>query len=193
MARSGKLFADDLPDSLRATEDQMDSQSEVEFARALNAFLDRWGLTGLATWDLPIPQGPLLPALNSLQIMQTPGAVVQIALTAWQIPGRELVEELREHLAVHAESHDLPNSSKRIQLCGKHASFLEIHYLRLALRSRFAEKPPLGFSDAFKDVVARVLGIQDDHARKLINSLNASRQGTRRRRSRRSGRDSKAD
>lgn len=194
LARSGRFFADDQPVSLRATESQMVSPSEVEFTRALNAFLDRWGLMGLATWDLPLPQGPLLPAMNALQIMQTPGAAVHIALTAWQNPGRELVEELREHLAIQAESHDLPNSSKRIQLCGKHASFLEIHYLRLALRSRFTEKPPLGFSGAFKDVVARVLGIQEDHANTLIKNLSASRRdGVWSERSQKTGRDSKAD
>lgn len=33
------------------------------FADGLVRFLDRWGLTSLATWDLPNPQGPLLPNL----------------------------------------------------------------------------------------------------------------------------------
>ena len=34
----------------------------AEFQQDLNEFLDLWGLTKMLTWDLPEPQGPLLPA-----------------------------------------------------------------------------------------------------------------------------------
>ena len=37
------------------------SQAAVAFASALVPFLDKWGLAHLASWDLPAPQGPLLP------------------------------------------------------------------------------------------------------------------------------------
>ncbi len=39
--------------------------ASVDFANALKSFLDRWGLIQLLTWDLPEPQGPLLPSLLS--------------------------------------------------------------------------------------------------------------------------------
>lgn len=35
----------------------------ASFAADYDAFCDRWGLTGMATWDLPDPQGPLFPSL----------------------------------------------------------------------------------------------------------------------------------
>ena len=38
------------------------SEATAGFATRLESFLDRWGLIGLASWDLPQPQGPLIPS-----------------------------------------------------------------------------------------------------------------------------------
>jgi hypothetical protein len=37
------------------------SPAGAAFEQEVRRFLDRWGLTQLASWDLPEPQGPLLP------------------------------------------------------------------------------------------------------------------------------------
>ena len=39
------------------------SEATANFQQDINGFLDHWGLIGMATWDLPEPQGPLIPAL----------------------------------------------------------------------------------------------------------------------------------
>lgn len=39
------------------------SPAMTDFGEGLRVLLDRWGLMQLATWDLPQPQGPLLPNL----------------------------------------------------------------------------------------------------------------------------------
>ena len=47
-----------------APEESSPAPDEVRsFASDLTSLFDRWGLIGMATWDLPLPQGPLLPSL----------------------------------------------------------------------------------------------------------------------------------
>jgi hypothetical protein len=73
-SRWGKLPADSRPlmisRSLKlSARPQSDSESPeevIQFQEDLNAFLDKWGLMQMLTWDLPAPQGPLLPATSSV-------------------------------------------------------------------------------------------------------------------------------
>ena len=50
-------YSSALPDSVPA------SAECRGFSQTLTRFLDRWGLMSLVTWELPDPQGPLLPDL----------------------------------------------------------------------------------------------------------------------------------
>lgn len=49
-------------------------------AADFDTFCSHWGLTGMATWDLPLPQGPLLPAEFSANSPAMPSHGLHIVL-----------------------------------------------------------------------------------------------------------------
>jgi hypothetical protein len=75
-----------------------------ENSRAINAFLGRWQLAGMSTWDLPEPQGPNLASIKWPESAQHAGETVNLELPLTtrlpaRFPIRELVAEIREQAA----------------------------------------------------------------------------------------------
>jgi len=69
-----------------------------EFYEALRVCIQKWNLTGFATWDLPLPQGPLtrLPA-GLITQLRGPEATVDFVPGYYDVPSRvDLREELRD-------------------------------------------------------------------------------------------------
>jgi hypothetical protein len=114
------------------------SPAIVAFGDKLRAFLDRWGLTLLATWDLPEPQGPLLP--NSLP----PGAAALPAhgvhlVLPLHYPLQGADEPLRQVLGYQrqaARDLGLDESLAGLPHHKAYASLFDVLHLERAIRAR---------------------------------------------------------
>ncbi len=72
------------------------SAAAAAFAAAVAAFLDRWGLVRLATWDLPEPQGPAAPSgwRPPDRLAPPPGVHLYVPL-AYPVPAADLLGQVR--------------------------------------------------------------------------------------------------
>lgn len=80
-----------------------------EFYEALRACVQKWNLTGFATWDLPLPQGRLtrLPA-GLISQLRGPDATVGFVPGYYDVPSKvDLREELRDRQRHEGEAAGL--------------------------------------------------------------------------------------
>ena len=104
-------------------------------------FLDRWGLLRMATWDLPLPQGPLLPAPLPAAAAAAPTHGIHLVLPIhYRIQDNDglvdkildLQEQAVRQLGIDPSFAGLPHSEAYGQM-------FEILHLERAIRSR--ERP----------------------------------------------------
>ncbi len=88
----------------------------AQFLEDLTAFLRKWQLMELATWDLPVPQGPLHNAPSVLARLLGPDQTITAAPAYYDIPS---------NTDVRGEIH-LPGAAPR---AGKAAGFDDEHPL----------------------------------------------------------------
>ena len=110
-----------------------------DFGSRLVNFLDKWSLTGLATWDLPVAQGPLVPNRLPPTSRAFPRHGIHISLPVYYpLTGDDdlLAEILRlqqdsaRTLGVGPSAAGLPHHQAYAQL-------LDVLHLERAVRSRF--------------------------------------------------------
>ncbi|MDA1229813.1 MAG: hypothetical protein O2856_03475, partial [Planctomycetota bacterium] len=80
-----------------------------EFYEALRVCIQKWNLTGFATWDLPLPQGPLRPLPAGLITqLRGPEATIDFVPGYYNVPsGVDLREELRDRQRNEGEAAGL--------------------------------------------------------------------------------------
>lgn len=159
-----------------------DTGSEVSagFAAALRALLDRWGLTSLAAWDLPDPQGPLLPDRLPADAVARPAHGVYVYVPVhYPLQGddalqRQVAEfQRRQALELGIDPSFAGNTHHET-----YGQMFRVLHLERAVRRRFG-RPPRGLAGGVEAAAAAALGLSTDRVGRLRKWVNACRAGNR--------------
>jgi hypothetical protein len=152
----------------------------AQFAQELEAFLNRWGLIALATWDLPTPQGPMVPLTLPLAAPAWPrhGIFLYIPLHYPLTGGNDrLLDQVLElqrskvqELGIDTSSAGLPH----YQIYGK---LLELIHLEKAVVQRYGQPP--GLITVLEEALATSLDVGVNHIQRLRKGVARCRKGDR--------------
>lgn len=166
-------------DSVGVHEPEMPAATSA-FAVNLRQFLDRWGLMQLATWDLPDPQGPLLPNyLPEGPARPAHGIHIFIPLHYPLQGDDDLLGRVREFQRQQAETLALPPGFGGIAHHALYAQMFRLIYLDLAVRGRFQHRGPRGIASALEAAAAPYLGRSGDSVHRLWKWIRTCRRGGR--------------
>src|SRR5262249_23313315 len=144
------------------------------FAMEFDAFCDRWGLMSLATWDLPVPQGPLLPQQLPTSSPAVPRHGIHLILPLhYPLLGddgmqRVILEQQRlqvQELELDPTMAGLPHHKAYAQM------FHVIHHER-TITGRYGQgSRPKGFIGQIEAALADVLDCGLDQIKKLRKAI----------------------
>ena len=127
------------------------------FELRVQVFLDRWGLTQLATWDLLVPQGPLLPNLLPPGSPALPVHGIHLVLPLhYPLQGAdELQRQIVEFQHQAVRDLELPTSLAGLPHHKSYASLFDVIHLERAIRSRLPPgRPRPGFVIYLEEALA---------------------------------------
>lgn len=152
-----------------------------EFVAAFEPVLDRWGLTGFATWDLPVPQGPLLPNPLPASSPAHPRHGVHLFVPIhYPLQGDDdLLRRVRDEQRAQAADLGIDLSFGGLAHPETHAYLVRLQHLERAIRARFPGHRPRGLIDHIEEAAAVVLSLSTDRVRRLRIDLAACRRGHR--------------
>lgn len=158
------------------------SREVSQFQTALAAFLDRRGLMQLASWDLPQPQGPLIPASFPANAPAMPRHGLHIVLPIhYPLTGTDgLLQRIREQQVELARQNNLDPSLAGLGRYEVFAQMLEVEHIERAIRSRYGRPGQRGgFVTALEFAIAAALGVRIDHVKRLRKGIAACKRGRR--------------
>ena len=140
----------------------------------LRQFMDRWQLSGMSSWELPIPQGANLSGAAWPAAVATKEGTVHVSIPVTQSLGsddpiREDIEQLRRrtrppHLKSWLDVLERRGGNKGP---GHYAGMLRVHfYLNLALRGRYGGRMQ-GNLAKLDAALGGVLGLSVERIRQL--------------------------
>jgi hypothetical protein len=148
----------------------------------LNAFLDRWGLTKMLSWDLPEPQGPMLPSQLPLHAPAMPKHGLHFVLPLhYPLTGSDFfLQQIRQQQIQLAKENGLDPSMAGLPHFEVYGQMLEVDLLEMTMRSRY-DRPGRrrGLVTALEFSIAETLGLSVDQVRKLRKGISACRRGKR--------------
>jgi hypothetical protein len=154
----------------------------ADFAKQFSAFLDRWGLQGMATWDLPKPQGPLIPNDLPPGSPALPAHGLHIFLPLhYPLQGdddlhRQILQQqqlLVRDLGLHPSMAGLPHHKAYGQI-------LEvIHWEQTVVDRHGRGSRPRDFMSQLELAMAETLGVGIDLIQKLRKAVACCRKGQR--------------
>jgi hypothetical protein len=152
------------------------------FLSQYEEFLDRWGLLRMATWDLPLPQGPLLPAPLPVAAAAAPTHGIHLVLPVhYRIQDNDglvdkildLQEQAVRQLGIDPSFAGLPHSEAYGQM-------FEILHLERAIRSRERPGNTLhGHGLAMEAAMASCIGPKVATVQKYRTAISACLRGER--------------
>lgn len=149
------------------------------FAGGVRQFLDRWGLTRLITWELPDPQGPLLPNfLPEGPARPAHGVHVFLPLHYPLQGDDDLLGRVREFQRQQALELGLPSAFAGVAHHAQYAQMFRLMHLDRAVRGRFGGRPPRGIVSAL-EAAASHLGIGAESVRRLWKWIRICHRGGR--------------
>ena len=148
------------------------SGRKARFCGALDNLCSKWSLAGLATWDLPLPLGPLesVPAALIARL-RGPDATVDHFPPFYDIPSDvDLREQVRDRQMVDGELQGIPdlpvtNTSPRAGHLSGLANLLRVWLIENAVYQRYGK--PRGIVSRIVDGMAEHLGVGSDRAWQL--------------------------
>jgi len=144
-------------------------------------FLDRWGLTRLITWELPDPQGPLLPNVLPEGPARPAHGIHLFLPLHYPLQGDDdLLGRVREFQRQQANELGLPSGFAGIAHHAQYAQMFRLIHLDRAVRGRFHGRPPRGIVSALEAAAASHLGIGAESVRRLWKWIRTCRRGGRR-------------
>jgi hypothetical protein len=154
----------------------------ADFAVALGQFLDRWGLTRMATWDLPEPQGPLLPNPLPPEAPALPTHGVHLVLPLhYPLQGDDgLMRRILDYQRLAAQNLGLDPDVAGLPHYKAYTTLFDVLHLERAIRSRAAAgRQVRGLISRIEEAVAIGLDLSTDAVRKHRKGIAACRRGRR--------------
>ncbi len=150
------------------------------FAAALRTLLDRWGLTSLAAWDLPDPQGPLLPDPLPPDAVARPTHGVYVYVPVhYPLQGDDALQrQVAEFQQRQAVELGIDPSYAGNTHHETYERMFRVLHLETAVRRRFA-RPPRGLAGGIEAAAAAVLDLSTDRVGRLRKWVRACRAGKR--------------
>jgi hypothetical protein len=158
------------------------SAPAAAFADDTRAFLDHWGLSELATWDLPVPQGPLVPSPLPPGAPGLPAHGVHIVLPLhYPVPGNDdLLQQILDCQRQFARMQALDESLAGLPHSKAYGGMLHVIHVERVARTRLGGgAAPRGFVDRLEKAIAAVLGGSVEQVRKLRKAIADCRRGRR--------------
>jgi hypothetical protein len=138
------------------------------------AFLDRWGLAGMSSWDLPLPQGPNMTGVRwpDTLVGERRSVQVEIPVTMTVQTGYPLLESLKEirrqetppHLAEWGEILGRTGGKKGL-VYFQHLFHL-CFYRDLALGARYGKRFK-GHMEPLDRAFGEFLGVSQDRVKRV--------------------------
>lgn len=153
-----------------------------KFQRDVNAFLDHWGLLHFVTWDLPEPQGPLIPAPMSPDAQSMPQHGVHMVLpTHYPMQGSDgILREIQRQQIELARQNGLDTSLAGLPHHKVYGEMLEVDHFERAVRSRYREKArQAGFVGFLEGALADHLDYTPSNVKRLRKGISACKRGKR--------------
>jgi hypothetical protein len=165
-----------------ATSIPIPSATAEQFAQDTRGFLDRWGLTEMITWDLPCPQGPLLPSLLPPGAPALPQLAIHIVLPLhYPLQNNDdLLRQILESQRHFARIEGLDESLAGLPHYKVYGAMLHVAHVEQTARSRLPRGTlPRGFVGRLEQALVAVLGGRIDQVRKLRKAIAKCRRGGR--------------
>jgi hypothetical protein len=171
-----------LSNCLLLTADPPDPTPVEPFRERFTRFLDRWGVCWLATWDLPIPQGPWMPQASTPDSVARPTHGVQVLVPVhYPLQGDDhLLRLIREQQRQQVEDLGLPAGLGGIRHHEQYAQMFRLLHLQQAVFSRFPNARPRGLVSAFEAAATEHLGLSAESVRRLRKWIATCLAGRRR-------------
>ena len=152
-----------------------------EFAGALTALLDKWDLCRLAAWDLPVPQGPLVPNPLPHGSPASPRTGVNVHVPVYYpLTGEDdLTTRVQRIQQQAARDLGIDPSAAGLPRHGAYAQMLDVLHIERAVRARFVGRAPVGLVSRLTSVIAEHLGIDADRVRKYRQAIARCHRGDR--------------
>jgi len=144
----------------------------ARFHEALDGMCGRWSLAGLATWDLPLPQGPLesLPAALVARLRGA-DAIVDHYPAFFDIPSDiDLREQVRDRQAIDGQLQGISGfpvttTSPRAGRLSEFANLVRLWLIENAVQQRCGS--PRGIVTRLIEIVAEVFGVSSERVWQL--------------------------
>jgi hypothetical protein len=158
------------------------SPAVAAFGQEVRGFLDRWGLTELATWDLPAPQGPLLP--NPLppgsQAVPTHGVHLILPLHYPLQGDDDLLRQIFNFQRQAVRDLGLNESLAGLPHHKGYASLFDVLHLERAIRARLLPgRTVRGFATCLEKAIAAGLRTSLAQVQKCRKAISACLRGRR--------------
>jgi hypothetical protein len=133
--------------------------STSQYRTRLSAFMDKWCLSQIATWDWALPHGPLVPddLAPSSSARPKNGVSIWVPSSYPLVGDDELFRKLRNLQKYRAEALGMSAMLVNLQHHEQYAQMARIIHLDTTLRSRFSVKPPRGYAGALDILAAKYI------------------------------------
>lgn len=152
------------------------------FAADYDAFCDRWGLLGLASWDLPEPQGPLLPSLlpEGAPALPRHGLHLVLPLHYPLAHDDDLLHRILELQRGLAADRGLDRTLAGLPHHEAYATILEVVHWERVINGRYGRaRRRAGFVGLVVEAVAEAVGREVNLIEKWRKAVSACRRGKR--------------
>jgi hypothetical protein len=164
-----------------STPDEDLSSNAKGFHQDLKNFLDRWGLVQLSSWELPEPQGPLLPNLLPSNSPAIPVHGIHLVLPLhYPLQGDDtLIQQIYDFQRQAVQQLELDKSLAGLPHFRAYAALFDVLHVERVIRSRLKGSAPAGFVLAMEQAVATGLNCSLDSVKKFRKCISACQRGRR--------------
>jgi hypothetical protein len=151
------------------------------FQTSLDAFLRKWSLVQLTTWDLPLPQGPQIPSpLPSNSPASNFDAIWAAIPLHYPLRNDDgFLDAVQSEQLALAEIKGIDRSAAGLSHHGRYATMFAVQHWERVLSHRLALHKTKGAVTIIIAALATQLGISEDEIRKLRKMISLCRRGRR--------------
>jgi len=156
------------------------SSEQNAFETDFQAFCDKWLITGLATWDLPVPKSPVLPGeqCTSHESLLAGMLTLNIPFFFPLVERDSILATIYEEQRKVAEGKGLLPELSAISHYKAYGRLLEAAHIEYVILSRFGPgQPRRKLVGSVEKALGAVLSVSPDQVKKLRKAISASRRG----------------